>query len=281
MTWLLAWLAAWTVAPLLAGLLLVRLGVARWPLAALVMAAGLTAWSAWRVAAPDVITLSSATYTITGAWRPLLALAAIFALIGWTLWLAARRREAAAWLAPASLLAAQAGAGLLIWPTALWTAPRRYLEYPEALVRVGELSDRDVLRIGLALADALAAALARGGIHRDGKPQNVIVPDAPSSRRGGRPSPCPTDGIAPTTLLTRPSAWTSGPTAPCPPAASSSSWARRPRSWPCLSSRSWASPPCGGSSSSSSRPSPPCGRRSAPATARARSRRCSSSGPTA
>jgi hypothetical protein len=48
----------------------------------------------------------------------------------------------------------------------------------------GELSDRDVLRIGLALADALAHAHERGVIHRDVKPQNVIVPDSPSSRRG-------------------------------------------------------------------------------------------------
>jgi hypothetical protein len=48
----------------------------------------------------------------------------------------------------------------------------------------GELSDRDVLRVGLALADALAHAHERGVIHRDVKPQNVIVPDEPSSRRG-------------------------------------------------------------------------------------------------
>jgi eukaryotic-like serine/threonine-protein kinase len=48
----------------------------------------------------------------------------------------------------------------------------------------GELSDRDVLRIGLALADALAHAHERGVIHRDVKPQNVIVPDTASSRRG-------------------------------------------------------------------------------------------------
>ena len=47
----------------------------------------------------------------------------------------------------------------------------------------GELSDRDVLRVGLALADALAHAHERGVIHRDVKPQNVIVPDVPSSRR--------------------------------------------------------------------------------------------------
>jgi hypothetical protein len=52
------------------------------------------------------------------------------------------------------------------------------------LEAAGELSDRDVLRIGLALADALDHAHERGVIHRDVKPQNVIVPDSASSRRG-------------------------------------------------------------------------------------------------
>jgi hypothetical protein len=47
----------------------------------------------------------------------------------------------------------------------------------------GELSDRDVLRVGLALADALEHAHERGVIHRDVKPQNVIVPDRPRSAR--------------------------------------------------------------------------------------------------
>src|SRR3954469_3968880 len=42
----------------------------------------------------------------------------------------------------------------------------------------GALSDRDVLRAGLALADALAHAHERGVIHRDVKPQNVIVPES-------------------------------------------------------------------------------------------------------
>ena len=48
----------------------------------------------------------------------------------------------------------------------------------------GELSDRDVLRVGLALADALAHAHERGVIHRDVKPQNVIVPDDPTLAAG-------------------------------------------------------------------------------------------------
>ena len=49
----------------------------------------------------------------------------------------------------------------------------------DALERDGALSDRDVLRVGLALADALDHAHERGVIHRDVKPQNVIVPDEP------------------------------------------------------------------------------------------------------
>ena len=46
----------------------------------------------------------------------------------------------------------------------------------DVLERDGALSDRDVLRVGLALADALGHAHERGVIHRDVKPQNVIVP---------------------------------------------------------------------------------------------------------
>ncbi len=48
----------------------------------------------------------------------------------------------------------------------------------------GELSDRDVLRVGLSLCDALEHAHERGVVHRDVKPQNVIVPDRPRSWRG-------------------------------------------------------------------------------------------------
>jgi eukaryotic-like serine/threonine-protein kinase len=52
------------------------------------------------------------------------------------------------------------------------------------LMDEGDLSDRDVLRIGIALCDALAHAHARGVIHRDVKPGNVIVPEAPHEGAG-------------------------------------------------------------------------------------------------
>ncbi|WP_051323673.1 serine/threonine-protein kinase [Candidatus Solirubrobacter pratensis] len=48
----------------------------------------------------------------------------------------------------------------------------------------GVLSDRDVLRIGLALCGALEHAHGRGVVHRDVKPQNVIIPEAPRSAAG-------------------------------------------------------------------------------------------------
>src|SRR3954454_2344778 len=40
----------------------------------------------------------------------------------------------------------------------------------------GALSDRDVLRVGVALCEALAHAHGRGVVHRDVKPGNVMVP---------------------------------------------------------------------------------------------------------
>jgi eukaryotic-like serine/threonine-protein kinase len=45
------------------------------------------------------------------------------------------------------------------------------------LARGGELSDRDVLAIGIALCDGLGHAHKRGVVHRDVKPSNVLVPD--------------------------------------------------------------------------------------------------------
>jgi hypothetical protein len=52
------------------------------------------------------------------------------------------------------------------------------------LLDEGALSDRDVLRIGVALCDALAHAHGRGVVHRDVKPGNVMVPDRPGDGPG-------------------------------------------------------------------------------------------------
>ena len=52
------------------------------------------------------------------------------------------------------------------------------------LTRAGALSDRDVARIGVALCDALAHAHDRKVVHRDVKPQNVIVVAQPAAGAG-------------------------------------------------------------------------------------------------
>jgi hypothetical protein len=52
------------------------------------------------------------------------------------------------------------------------------------LARAGALSDSDVARIGVALCDALDHAHERGVIHRDVKPQNVMVLAEPDAGAG-------------------------------------------------------------------------------------------------
>ncbi len=52
------------------------------------------------------------------------------------------------------------------------------------LTRAHALSDRDVVRIGMALCGALEHAHERGVVHRDIKPANIIVPRVPQDESG-------------------------------------------------------------------------------------------------
>ena len=51
----------------------------------------------------------------------------------------------------------------------------------DGLLQAGRLSDRDVLRIAIALCDALAHAHSQEVVHRDVKPSNVLVPAHPAT----------------------------------------------------------------------------------------------------
>jgi eukaryotic-like serine/threonine-protein kinase len=54
------------------------------------------------------------------------------------------------------------------------------------LIATGELDDAHTIEIGIALAEALAHAHERGVVHRDIKPQNVLVPELEQGPRGER-----------------------------------------------------------------------------------------------
>jgi len=56
------------------------------------------------------------------------------------------------------------------------------------------IGDRELLRVGAVLCEALAHAHARGVVHRDVKPQNVIVPVEPTA--GGAPAKLTDFGVA-------------------------------------------------------------------------------------
>ncbi|HET8977828.1 MAG TPA: serine/threonine-protein kinase [Solirubrobacteraceae bacterium] len=51
----------------------------------------------------------------------------------------------------------------------------------DALLAEGRLSDRDIVSVAIALCDALEHAHGQGVVHRDVKPSNILVPDAPAS----------------------------------------------------------------------------------------------------
>ncbi|MDQ6835392.1 MAG: serine/threonine protein kinase, partial [Actinomycetota bacterium] len=51
----------------------------------------------------------------------------------------------------------------------------------ESTLQDGQLSDQDVLRVGIVLCDALEHAHGQGVVHRDVKPSNILMPDQPTA----------------------------------------------------------------------------------------------------
>ena len=141
------------------------------------------------------------------------------------------------------------------------------------LIARGELTDDDVLAIGLALCDALEHAHERGVIHRDVKPQNVLVPDPPGALRSRPSSPTSAAPGSPARIRSPAPAtsWARLPTwPPSRPRA-----ARSARSATCTPARSCASRRSAGSTRCAAPP------RRAPRGASAPScRRCTSTAPT-
>jgi eukaryotic-like serine/threonine-protein kinase len=55
----------------------------------------------------------------------------------------------------------------------------------DTLLDAGQLSDRDIVGIAIVLCDALEHAHSQGVVHRDVKPSNILVPEAPTGVGGG------------------------------------------------------------------------------------------------